>query len=371
MTEQNSFEMDSIEIAFIRNFQSDMSENQKVRTNPLWRLLRFPTIFFIGVLVKITIDVILNLKFRNYPLFENIFVYLGAGFIAWLIYQALKTVNNQLDYAFDWNSNPVRRFFVQALFDISLSIIIIMFFRFLIAYFNWGNHYVNVIEEFVNVLVVSIYTLIFVIGDLSYFLVNRWRVSLAELESFKKENLAFEFGMLKTQINPHFLFNSLNTLSGLVHTKPDMASEFIRQLSKLYRILLKEKDNVHNLEKELGLLDSYIYLVSLRFADNIKFEKEIEVDHLKLNIAPLTLQMLIENAIKHNIVSSKKPLNIKIKSLENNLLEISNNLQLKIDKEESTEIGLKNIKKRYEFLSSRPVNVIENDSEFKVIIPLL
>ena len=370
MPEVKSIPTENDEIAFLRNFQSNMSDNS-VQTSPFWRLMRFPSIFLIGVLVKITIDVILNLKFRNYPLFENIFVYLGAGFIAWLIYQALKTVNRQLDYAFQWNRNPVRRFFVQALFNVSLSIIIIMFFRFLIAYFNWGKHYVNVVEEFVNILVVAIYTLIFVIGDLSYFLVNRWRVSLAELESFKKENLAFEFGMLKTQINPHFLFNSLNTLSGLVHTKPDMASEFIRQLSKLYRILLKEKDNVHSLEKELNLLDSYIYLVSLRFAENIKFNKDIKEDHLKLLIAPLTLQMLIENAIKHNIVSSKKPLNISIRSLEDNQLEVSNNLQLKMEKEESTEIGLKNIKKRYEFLTHRPVNVIELKNEFKVLIPLI
>lgn len=321
--------------------------------------------------MKLTIDVILNLKFRNYPLFENIFIYIGAGFIAYLIYRSLKTINQQLNYSFPWDHNPVRRFFIQALVDVSLSVLIVALFRLLIMSLNWNNTYVNVIEEFVHLLVIGVYTLIFVVGDLSYFLVNRWRVSLGELESFKKENLAFEFGMLKTQINPHFLFNSLNTLSGLVHTNADTASEFIRQLSKLYRNLLKEKDNIHELEKELELLSSYTYLVGLRFSNNLNIEYNIEEEHKSKFIAPLSLQMLIENAIKHNIISAKKPLHISINSLENNKLEIVNNFQPKIEKEDSTEIGLKNIRKRYEFLTERRVEIIPSDTEFKVIIPLL
>lgn len=356
---------------FFKEIGSVRGEIAHVEYHPAWKVLRFPVIFMIGVLVKITIDVILNLKFRNYPLFEYPLVYFAAGFIAWLIYFLLRQINHQLNYGVPWDKNPVRRFFVQALIDISLSILIITFFRFMIAYFNWGNHYVNVIEEFVNLLTVGIFTLIFVVVDLSYFLVNRWRVSLAEIESFKKENLAFEFGMLKTQINPHFLFNSLNTLSGLIHSNADMASEFVRQLSRLYRNLLTEKDNVHSLSEELELLNSYTYLVSLRFGQNLNIQIEIAKDKLERNIPPLTLQMLIENAIKHNIISGRKPLTIKIQSIEDNLLEISNNLQPKMEKEESTEIGLKNIRKRYEFLTSRKVKVVQSETEFKVIIPLL
>ena len=340
-------------------------------SHPIWKLFRFPGIFLIGVIVKVTIDVILNLKFRNYPLFENFFIYLFAGLIAWFIYRTLRAVNNQLNYGFPWDNNPVRRFFAQALVDVSLSILIITFFRIMHVYLNWGSNYINVIEEFVNLIVVAIFTLIFVIGDLSYFLVNRWRVSLAELESFKKENLAFEFGMLKTQINPHFLFNSLNTLSGLVHTNADTASEFIRQLSRLYRNLLKEKENVHELEKELELLKSYTYLVGLRFSNNLYINLDIKPEHLNFKIAPMSLQMLIENAIKHNIISAKKPLNIEINSLADNRIEVVNNLQPKLEKEESTEIGLKNIKKRYEFLTHRAVDIIQNETEFRVIIPLI
>lgn len=353
------------------NFPTELDAYKQIEPHPLWKLFRFPVIFAIGAVVKITIDVILNLKFRNYPLFENIFVYLGAGFLAWLIYQSLRTVNGQLNYTFPWNNNPVRRFFVQALINITLSILMITFFRVMIAYFNWGGHYINIIEEFVNLLVVAIFTLIFVIVDLSYFLVNRWRVSLAEIESFKKENLAFEFGMLKTQINPHFLFNSLNTLSGLIYQNADTASEFVRQLSRIYRNLLTEKENLHELGKELELLDSYDYLVSLRFGENMNIERNIQDKHLKMKIAPLTMQMLIENALKHNIVSSKKHLNIQINSLENNRIEVRNNLQPKIEKEDSTEIGLKNIKKRYEYLTDRSVEIRQSSDEFKVIIPLI
>lgn len=150
-----------------------------------------------------------------------------------------------------------------------------------------------------------------------------------------------------------------------------MASEFVRQLSRLYRNLLTEKDNVHSLSEELELLNSYTYLVSLRFGQNLNIQIEIAKDKLERNIPPLTLQMLIENAIKHNIISGRKPLTIKIQSIEDNLLEISNNLQPKMEKEESTEIGLKNIRKRYEFLTSRKVKVVQSETEFKVIIPLL
>ncbi len=344
---------------------------KELETHSVVNIFRFPAIFLIGVMVKISIDVILNLKFRNYPLFENFFVYIGAGFIAWFIYRSLKLINHQLNFSFPWNKNPVRRFFIQSLVNVSLSIALIALFRFLIAYLNWEQNYINIIEEFVNLLVVGVYTLIFVIGDLSYFLVNRWRVSLAELESFKKENLAFEFGMLKNQINPHFLFNCLNTLSGLVHTNADTASEFIRQLSRLYRNLLNEKDNVHESEKELDLLKSYTYLVGLRFSNNLHINIEVSQNCMGKMIAPLSLQMLIENAIKHNIISSKKPLNIDIRSVNDDRIEISNNLQIKLDKEESTEIGLKNIVKRYEFLTHRKVEIIQSDSEFKVTIPLI
>ncbi len=348
-----------------------MSKSTNSDTHPLLRILRVPSIFMIGILIKITIDVILNLKFRNYPLFENGFVYIGAGFIAWLIYKTLKTLNEQLNYTVPWDSNPVRRFFVQAMVDVSVSLLIIALFLLMVAYFNWQTTYINIVEQAVNLIVVGVFTLLFVVGDLSYFLVNRWRVSLAELESFKKENLAFEFGMLKTQINPHFLFNSLNTLSGLVHTNADTASEFIRQLSRLYRNLLKEKENIHALEKELELLNSYTYLVGLRFSNNLHIKLNIKDEHKGLNIAPLSLQMLIENAIKHNIISVKKPLYIEINSIENNRIEVVNNFQPKIEKEESTEIGLKNIQKRYEYLTDRTVEIQSDEKEFRVIIPLI
>ncbi len=366
-----SYSLDAFSAPNIRIFRPVMNNTYYSKTHPILRILKIPSIFMIGIIIKITIDVILNLKFRNYPLFENGLVYLGAGFIAWLIYKSLKTINEQLNYSFPWDRNPVRRFFIQALVDVTLSIAIIALFRVMIAYFNWDNTYVNVIEEFVNLIVVGVFTLLFVVGDLSYFLVNRWRISLAELESFKKENLAFEFGMLKTQINPHFLFNSLNTLSGLVHTNADMASEFIRQLSRLYRNLLREKENIHSLEKELELLNSYTYLVGLRFSNNLHINIKIAEEYKSLNIAPLSLQMLIENAIKHNVISAKKPLSIDIQSIDDNKIEVVNNLQPKLEKEESTEIGLKNIQKRYEFLTDRKVEIKSGEDKFRVIIPLI
>jgi LytS/YehU family sensor histidine kinase len=203
------------------------------------------------------------------------------------------------------------------------------------------------------------------------FLLEKWRFSLAELERFKKENAEFQFESLRSQVNPHFLFNSLNTLASLIYSDKEKAEIFIRELSDVYRYVLDNRGKeIVPFSRELEVARSYLYLLSLRFEQNMVVEWKIKPGTEKMMIAPLTLQLLIENAVKHNVISKKKPLTIQI-SAENSQLVVKNNLQRKEIKEYSSQLGLKNIQSRYAFLNSGEVEITETNSEFIVKVPLI
>jgi two-component system, LytTR family, sensor kinase len=204
-----------------------------------------------------------------------------------------------------------------------------------------------------------------------YYYVERLKRSELLAEQLKKVSVEARFEALRNQINPHFLFNCLNALSNLVYKSPDISAKFIDQLSKVYRYLLyNQEKTIVTLQEELDFIESYVYLLKIRFGENIFVDKLITTDVNRFHIAPATLQMLIENAIKHNVVSSKSPLTIRIKSI-NGSITVSNTLQEKQVKEQSSYIGLNNIMKRYEFLSSVPVVILKTDDEFSVKVPLV
>lgn len=204
-----------------------------------------------------------------------------------------------------------------------------------------------------------------------YFYINKLRESELEAEQLKKINVEAQFEALRSQINPHFLFNCLNALSSLVYKDPAVSAKFISHLSNVYRYLLfyQEKKLV-SLKEELDFLDAYLYLLKIRFGENIKIELEKIEDTEHFQVAPASLQMLIENAIKHNVVSQKNPLSITLKR-EGDSISVINNLQEKITKEASTFVGLRNITRRYAFLTDKQVNIDKTETEFKVTIPLL
>lgn len=204
-----------------------------------------------------------------------------------------------------------------------------------------------------------------------YYYMDRLKKSELKAEQLEKVSIEAQFEALRNQINPHFLFNCFNALSTLVYKDADTSAKFIAQLSNVYRYLLyNQEKKIVPLQEELDFMDSYIFLLKIRYGDNILIKKEISTDAHKFYVAPASLQMLIENAIKHNVVSTKNPLSIQIRSADA-FIEITNNLQEKAVKEESTLIGLKNIKKRYEFLSDFPVEIKKTSSEFRVKVPLL
>lgn len=218
-------------------------------------------------------------------------------------------------------------------------------------------------------IIVSVLILLFF---LSRQFLYSWRNLALQEEKMRNEILVSRYEVLKNQVNPHFMFNGLNALSSLVYEDQDLAVKYIDQLSKVFRYVLQAgQKEVVTLGEEIETVNSYIFLQKIRFGDNFIVEKELDEVSDKYYVAPLVLQMLIENAIKHNEITQENPLMIKL-LIENEYLIVSNNLQLKNSElHESTEMGLTNIKARYESLSNNKVLVDETTTSFKVSIPLI
>jgi len=216
---------------------------------------------------------------------------------------------------------------------------------------------------FCTIMIIAVYE--------SIYFNHQLRHSVEETENLKRESLAAQLNTLRTQVNPHFLFNNLNTLSSLIPESPEHAVDFVQQLSKVYRHILQVKEEKSiSLKEELEVLHAYTFLLKTRFGDNLDVTIDIPAEKLNKKIVPLSLQLLMENAIKHNIVSASRPLQINIFT-DNGSLVIDNNLQMKKQITESTGIGLDNIRNRYKLLGDKPVKVTETDTNFTVSIPLI
>ncbi|MDT0643231.1 2TM domain-containing protein [Zunongwangia sp. F363] len=180
-----------------------------------------------------------------------------------------------------------------------------------------------------------------------------------------------KFESLKNQIDPHFLFNSLNVLTSLIDENPEQAQKFTTSLSKIYRYVLEQKDKeLVSLEEELSFAVTYMKLLTMRFENSIFYEVQEDLNIPDAKVVPLSLQLLLENTIKHNVVSENRPLKIKIYAEEGNLI-IQNNLQKKEVMQQRRGVGLQNIVDRYALVTRRKVMIEENPEFFKVKIPIL
>lgn len=211
-----------------------------------------------------------------------------------------------------------------------------------------------------------------IIGGLVYWFIHFREARLRRAAALKKEKIEFELQTLKSQVNPHFLFNSFNTLLAIVEDDAVSAAEYVEKLSDFYRNILQYQDQkVITLKEELTLLDNYFYLLKKRHGNNLNLNIQVSPTQLKQYLPPLTLQMLVENAVKHNTVSKAKPLTILINGNFDHQLSIKNNLQLKKTPPVSTHFGLKSIHKRYELLHNKTIEIRKTATAFEVIVPLL
>jgi len=271
-----------------------------------------------------------------------------------------------------WLEEPLKRFLLGLSFMIIFTV-----FGTLLAYpvINYLVNKQNLIDSIVNFDPWYFLGPILVTFGVNAFMHSRefllaWRQNAINYEKLKTEQVATQYDSLKNQVNPHFLFNSLNALTSLVYDDQEKAVEFIRKLSQVYRYVLDTKDNeVVEVSEELTFLESYMYLQKIRFDENLIFEVTLSKNTLNAYILPISLQMLLENAIKHNIISNSKPLTIKLYE-EDNYLVVENKLQEKIHKD-STGIGLSNIKARYQYMTDKEVIIEKTNAWFKVSVPLI
>lgn len=236
-----------------------------------------------------------------------------------------------------------------------------------LAFPQYGFRSMMMMYQFRGVLInLTIYTFLYLLYQ-SY---NTQHIKF-ELEKIKTDNLNAQYELLKQQINPHFLFNSLNTLKSMIDIGDQHAGDFVVRLSDFYRFTLdNRKLDLIPFKKELNILKAYFFLLTSRFENGIDFEIEIDEARSNSYIPPFTLQLLAENCIKHNIVSAVNPLKIRL-YCNNNYIIIENNFQPKNTSKESTGIGLENIRRRYRHFTEKELFVMENGNNFIVKLPII
>jgi hypothetical protein len=287
-------------------------------------------------------------------------------FLMWIIlWKGNEAVSNWVDQKISWIKFPTKRLVIGIVSTIGYtlaSVIALMWFFENVFGYNFGKGYVYTIYGAVIITIV-----------ISLFLHGRefllfWKQAILDREKFEKETIAARYESLKNQVNPHFLFNSLNALTNLVYEDQEKAVKFIKQLSEVYRYVLDTRDQeVVSLNQEIKFLESYIYLQKIRFGEKLKINNEIpETDSF---IAPLALQMLVENAIKHNVIAEDEPLTIRIFMADGYVCVMNNLQKKKMPLEPSAGVGLENIQRRYELLSDKKVEIRQNEKTFSVKIP--
>ncbi|MEM8566468.1 MAG: histidine kinase [Bacteroidota bacterium] len=214
----------------------------------------------------------------------------------------------------------------------------------------------------------------FVVGSIyeNVYFFEQWKKSIQLNEALKNQQIRTQFEVLQNQMSPHFLFNSLNTLTTLISENGSVAIEFTEKLSEVYRYILQNKEKeVVRLGHELEFARNYIFLLQIRYPENLKANFNVDEKFYNQSIAPLTIQILLENAIKHNRISRAHPLEIDIYIDNSHSVVVKNNLQKRNVIEKSTKTGLANIQKRYAYFGYDTIKITSTTKDFLVAIPLL
>lgn len=226
-------------------------------------------------------------------------------------------------------------------------------------------------DVFIKSLMIMVLDLFVIAIYYSTNLTQYWKKAIETNEELKRENLQAKYEVLKNKVNPHFLFNSLNTLSSLIERKPELGSDFVKKLSDIYRYVLEQSDKeLIPLDVEMKFVEDYIFLSKIRFGNALTFRSNMPAN-TNIQVVPLGLQTLIENAIKHNIISDDMPLLIEM-SIENDFIVLKNNNQKKnIIMPERKPHGLDNLRNRYKYHTDLLIKITESDEFFTVRLPII
>jgi sensor histidine kinase YesM len=339
------------------------------------KALRFILILLRDFLILIIIGNVLSIftiPFEHWSLkifIHNCLFSIGIGYPAW---KGMVYLTRILEIRLPWLKYPVKRLIYQ--------ILVLFVFAGMIMFLGLAI-WLMISEDLdfpaaIALIMPSmkvVYIFMFlslVLGNTVLFFKN-WKEAAIQQEELKRAHLALQYQSLKDQVRPHFLFNSLSSLATLIHTDAEKATHFVHKLSDVYRYVLEQRENeLVPLKEELKFLDDYLYLQKIRFGDSLLIHNDLKIDTSRM-VIPLSLQLLVENAIKHNEVSSEFPLQVDILSTEKGHVIIRNKLRKKEQTEHSLGMGLENLRKQVAFFSKESLLVEEKENYFIVRMPTL
>ena len=349
-----------------------------------FRFFILPVVFFcfyIFIYLLNPYDPFWNVYFEQ-NIYTLLTEWLGVMVVCFLITESSLLIARWLDRHIPWIESPLLRFICQFFLQIVSAGAVINLLLYIdhLIYPHCDTYsqsdktsswQVGLVSIIISTLISAIYT--------ADFFLRKWKMSMLEtsaleLKAYDLNQVAMqaELQSLKAQLDPHFMFNNFSTLSSLIAENPDSALLFLDNLSKVYRyMIINLSRDIISLRDEIKFINSYIYLIKIRVSDNLQINIDIPEDYEIKGVPPITLQLLIENAIKHNVASRSRPLYINICINAEGWLEVSNNLQLVNFHIPSTRVGLKNIISRYQLLSDACPQIVENDNTFIVKLPLL
>ncbi len=348
-----------------------------------FRFIIIPVVFISFYLLAFLVD-----PYRNWGDFfhrNTQYIVMEWGFVlisCYVLTEISLVIAKKLDQYLPWVTFPLSRFTAQLSIQIIATIIFLIiylklsFFLFTGNFDLSGGNTIAIRQSFVVSLLLSILLSLIYTGN---FFLQKWKDAILEtaelnLKTAELKRIALEAQLLslKAQLDPHFMFNNFSTLSALITEDQNLAQHFLENLSRVYRyMIINLNKNVISVEEELKFAHAYFYLIELRLGKNVSMEVDVSEEILKKGIPPITLQLLIENAIKHNMASRSKPLFISINIDHEENLVVANTLQRLNYNIPSTCTGLKNIKCRYKLLSDQAITVTETEDQFIVKLPLL
>lgn len=297
----------------------------------------------------------------------------------------IKFINKKLNNYYPFERSPMVRISLQII--ISLLIISPLVIVSLVLVNSHGHHFINeqigemaTNKAFQGVMMMIVLVVIFMFNFAFYtfHFFEHWQKTINEKATLEvqaadleREKSQVMYHQLKNQVNPHYLFNTLTSLEALIHSDPDLASEFVQHMAKVYRYVLRHKESeVVNLYEEVDFIEHYIRLLKIRYAEGLNVEMNLSDDALEKGIVMVTLQMLIDNAIKHNSVQSQKPLLVTITD-DDGYIVVRNNKQERKQIQTSNGTGLQQLRDLYGYLTDDQIYIEDEDGQYTIKLPLL